>query len=158
MNPWPAFWRDLCGVIRQAWPEVGTNTNPIFRITQVQMIPWRTNLQAGKLLPPWVPVSITNTQQIEDQGASNIMYRPRVTVFYVTQLSGLDIASVVESKLSDLEAVFVQHDYTGFQCFYGFAMDVSEDNPVNATFSGSNIPMFGGSLSVNLQFGYVVTP
>lgn len=156
MTSWPVFWTALCGVIQAAWPEVDGPTHPIARVTQMERRPWRELTQDGRLASPRIIVQIPPTQQAEGWGGANVVYRPRVMVYYVTANNAApDIAAVVEAKLADLETALVNYTGEAFQLMYNFGYDVSEENAANNVFTDKNMPFFGGMLAFDVMFGYV---
>lgn len=155
---WANFENDLRLCIRQAWPEVFGPEHPIYRVTQAERRPWRSLIQTEQMLVPWVVWMADQTQQSQDYGACNVIFNPKITVYYVTSTSEgtSDIAGFVQSKLHTFDEVLRKQDYFGFQYLEESIFDISAENAANAQFLKNNIAdLFGGSLSFRIQFGYV---
>jgi hypothetical protein len=156
---WAGFWESISTVCLAAWPEIHGPEHPILRVTQAERRPWRLLIEQKRLASPWVVVETMQIPQEPGQwGAANTVYRPRVAVHYVTQTEKFpgDVAGGVTEKLRRLENELIRQHYTGFQCLYDFAYDLSEENRANTTFLSLNVPLFAGALHFNCILGYVV--
>lgn len=155
---WFEFDAELKRQISRAWPEIYGTTHPIFRVSQMERQAWRHLMDFYKLEAPWVVWRTPPVSTEPGWGACNVVYRPLVTVFYIAALGvdgTRDIASYLQEKLTTLEDTLMLQDYDGFQYWPGETIiDVSENNPVNMIFLGSNVPLQAGSLTFRCLFGY----
>ncbi len=157
---WSLFDEEMKKQIRRAWPEMHGADHPIFRIVQMERIAWRHKFDFKKLAAPWCVWGTGATSSVGGYGACNVVFKPRVTVYYVAQSvvpGQTDVAGYVQERLFALEQILRQNDFTGFQFWdeEGITYDVSDENPANSTFVHANLPMFAGSFSFNALFGYI---
>lgn len=158
-NPFPAFYDGLRSAITAAWPTVAGSKHPIYRESQVRRVAWRKLVESNRLASPWVVISVSNATQSMGWGLPNLVYTPRVEVFYVTEAvpGEKDMAKFIEGELAAL--VDMLHPWTqGFQLGGRVDVDTSAQNPANAAFLEENLPLFAGSASFDVRFSEDALP
>ncbi len=152
-NPFPAFYDGLRAAITSAWPAVAGSAHPIYRESQVRRVAWRRLVEQQRLASPWVVISVSDAPQSSDWGLGNVVYTPRVEIFYITEAvpGEKDMAKFIEGELAAL--VDTLHPWTqGFQFADGTSIDTSPQNPAQAAFLDENLPLFAGSVSFDTRF------
>jgi hypothetical protein len=152
-NPFPDFYTGLRAAITAVWPDIAGASHPIYRASQVRRIDWRKLIEREKLASPWVIVSVSDSPEASSWGMGNVIYSPRVEVFFVTEgvTSERDMASYIEERLIALRDILTLWQQ-GFQFAGGVSIDTSAANPVGSVFLAEKMPLWAGSIAFDVRF------
>lgn len=151
-NYWPNVWTDLHTAIHTAWSDISVQ----MRALQAERIDWKEFVRLAKITPPYAVIQGSFQQDPDVGGITATVYRGRITVYRIEQNHGSDIAATIEAQLKTLQDTLQDPltPYTTMQVWdSGFAVDVTEANPVNAAMLGQEMPFSAGSLTFEIIFG-----
>ena len=152
-NALAPFRGELYTLIKATLPEV---IGPIATVPQVQRINWVNQVKTGGIVPPWIAVHIPAlVPDDEFSSISTVAWSVSPTIYYIGSVSDGhgSVGDYLESRMALLEtALSFWPSYTVSAIPI---VDVSEDNPVNASLLMNDMPFLSASLAFSAIIGYL---
>lgn len=161
-------WDGTRDAVHACFPDVALEN--IFKAIQVERENWVNLVELGiesvargddppeGIVPPWIVVQIPPVPREMEWGINNVVYKPKINIFYAFRNEGDDAASTVDQALITFQDYMLNNSFPFTVLTTDLSLDVSEENPMNNIILTAKAAFTAGAFGFSCIIGFVGRP